>query len=70
VKRTVDPDPKYSGTHSCPGCGGTSQWICVKQSPRVIRVVCAAGCGTFEAAYAELQTFPFFDKPSQKLAFQ
>lgn len=70
MRKAVDPDPNYNGSHSCPGCGAASYWICVKQSPVVVRVICDGVCGTFETAYSELQTFPFFDKPVHKLALR
>jgi transcription elongation factor Elf1 len=69
VRRTLDANPKYSGAHTCPVCGRNSHWICVSESPVVIRVICDGPCGTFETAYTELETFPFFEGAVHKLAF-
>ena len=56
----------YNGMHVCPGCGLIAEWICVHESPVVIRVICRGECGTFESAYSELRTFPHFEGKSEK----
>ena len=66
----LEANPKYNGTHTCPKCGAPSHWTCVNQSPVILRVACDGECGTFESAYSELQSFPHFDKPVEKLAIQ
>jgi hypothetical protein len=63
VTGPLNTDPRYNGTHICPGCGMYSRWICVHERPVVVRVLCDNGCGAFESTFSELQTFPHFDKP-------
>lgn len=70
VSKVLETNPKYNGIHTCPGCGTAARWICVQDAPVVIRVICEGECGTFESSYNELQTFPYFDKPTRKLAIQ
>jgi hypothetical protein len=59
---TLTENPKYNGTHACPVCGTKSHWTCVNDSPVVVRIECDGECGTFETAYADVQSKPFFEK--------
>jgi ssDNA-binding Zn-finger/Zn-ribbon topoisomerase 1 len=52
-------DPRFSGLHSCPKCGGKSQWKAIRGDARIIRVEYPK-CGIYEEAYPALTNMRFF----------